>query len=481
MTSASTPVDGALGVPSKAPSFEELVERLTAHRALEGVPRAELEWLARHGQLRLYRAGEALLQRGSQPLEMMVVLSGTGGLYLERGGARRKVMEWRAGELTGMLPFSRMRVAIGDPVLEEDTEMLHIHVDDFPEMIRECPQITAACVHTMVDRARHFTSTDWQDEKIMAVGRLAAGLAHELNNPASAAARSAALLDEALAQLAETAKVLEAAELNDEQRFRIESLRNPSVSSAEKLSPLARADREDEIAAWLDKHGIDDAVAPTLADARITMPAIISLAAVMPHDLLGVALRSIAAWHASRALTNDIRRATSRIDELVSSIKRFTWMDRPMVAEPASIAQALADTVTLWGARAREKGVTVTLDVEPDLPLVAMYGGELSQVWGNMLQNALDAVSEGGHVMVAARCAPGNVVAVSVTDDGLGISDEIKPKIFDPFFTTKPVGDGTGLGLDIARRIVRRHNGTIEVESRPGRTEFRVTLPAAKG
>ena len=460
--------------------IDAMIERLTAHRALEGVPRAELEWLARHGKIHLYHTGEVLAQRGTQPEDMMVVLRGGGGLYIERGGARRKVTEWHAGELTGMLPFSRMRVAIGDPVLEEETEILQIHRDHFPELIRECPHVTAACVHAMIDRARHFTSTDWQDEKIMAVGRLAAGLAHELNNPASAASRSAALLHVALAQLAETTKVLEASELTDEQRFRIDSLRNPSVSSAEKLSPLARADREEEIAEWLGKHGIDAEIAPTLADARLTLPAIISLAAVMSHDLLGVALRSIAAWHAARALAEDIRRATSRIDELVSSIKRFTWMDRPMVAEPADIGQALTDTVTLWGARAREKGVTVTLDLETDLPLVAVYGGELSQVWGNMLQNALDAVHPGGHVSVAACRGPRDRVVVSVIDDGEGIADEIKPKIFDPFFTTKPVGEGTGLGLDIARRIVRRHNGVIEVESRPGRTEFRVGLPIVK-
>ena len=475
MTSVSTAVQGA----PAAPPFEELVERLTGHRALQGVPRAELEWLARHAEFRQYRAGELLAERGSEPYQLIVMLTGHGAMYLDRGAGRRKMTEWAAGELTGLMPFSRMRTTIGDPIIEADSDILLIHRDDFPELIRECPHVTAECVHAMLDRARHFTSTDWQDEKLTALGRLSAGLAHELNNPASAAARCAALLDEALAQLAETTKVLEAASLNDEQRFRVESLRNPSVATAEKLSPLARADREEEIADWLGEHGIDAAIAPTLADARLTMPAIISLAAVMPHDLLGVALRSIAAWHASRALTGDIRRATARIDELVASIKRFTWMDRPMLATPSSIAQALTDTVTLWRTRAREKRVTVTLDVEPDLPLVAVYGGELSQVWGNMLQNALDAVDAGGHVTMAARREPGDVVVVSVTDDGPGIPDEIKPKIFDPFFTTKPMGDGTGLGLDIARRIVRRHNGAIEVQSRPGCTEFRVSLPVA--
>jgi signal transduction histidine kinase len=458
--------------------MDEMIERLARHRALDGVPRAELEWLARHGEFRRFHVGEMIAMKGSDPMYMGVMLTGVGGMYIERGGVRRKVMEWGAGELTGMMPFSRMRTTIGDPVLEEESDVLLLHRDAFPEMIRECPHVTAACVHTMLDRARHFTSTDWQDEKTMALGRLAAGLAHELNNPASAASRSAALLNDALVQLAETSRMLEAAELTDEQRFRIESLRNPPAASMEKLSPLARADREDEIAQWLTEHGIDASIAPTLADARLAVSSIYSLAAVMPHDLLGTALRSIAAWHASRALSDDIRRATARIDELVSAIKRFTYMDRPMVAEPADLAQALTDTVTVMAAKARDKHVTVTLELEPELPLVAAFGGELSQVWANMLENALDAVHEGGRVVVAAHRAPQDMVIVSVIDDGPGIPEEIKPRIFDPFFTTKPVGDGTGLGLDIAKRIVRRHNGTIEVSSRPGRTEFRVALPA---
>jgi signal transduction histidine kinase len=314
----------------------------------------------------------------------------------------------------------------------------------------------------------------------MALGRLAAGLAHELNNPASAASRSAALMDDALAQLAESSKALEAAQLTDEQRYRIDSLRSPRSTTTDALAPLARVDREDEIAQWLGAHGIDAALAPSLVDAGVTMPAIISLAAVLPRGLLGEALRSIAAWHAARALAADVRRAAARIDELVSAIKRFTWMDRPSVAEPSHLGQPLSDTVTVLGAKARDKSVDVALEVAPDLPLVAAYGAELSQVWANLLENALDAVHEGGRVVVTAQPGQRDTVVVSVTDDGPGIPDDIKPRIFDPFFTTKPVGDGTGLGLDVARRIVRRHNGSIDVQSRPGHTEFRVILPATK-
>jgi signal transduction histidine kinase len=478
VTSAPTPVANTIGPAADPPSLETLVEMLTAHRALQGVPRSELEWLAMHGEFRRYQPRELLAQRGTEPVYLAIMLRGAGAMYVERGGVRRKMTEWGAGELTGLLPFSRMTVTIGDPVLEQPSDVLFVHRDQFPEMIRLCPNVTAACVHTMLDRARHFLSTDWQDEKTMALGRLAAGLAHELNNPASAAARSAALLDDALTQLAESSKVLEAAALNDEQRFRIDALRGPRATPAEPLSPLARADREEEVAQWLGSHGVDAAIAPSLADAGVTISAIISLAAVLPRDLLAAALRSIAAWHAARALAADVRRAAARVDELVSAIKRFTWMDRPMLSEPAHLGQSLSDAVTVLGAKAREKRVSVALDVAPDLPLVAVYGGELSQVWANLIENALDAVHEGGHVRIAAHSGQLNTVVVSVTDDGPGIPEDIRPRIFDPFFTTKPMGDNTGMGLDIARRIVRRHNGTIELQSRPAHTEFRVTLPA---
>jgi signal transduction histidine kinase len=176
-------------------------------------------------------------------------------------------------------------------------------------------------------------------------------------------------------------------------------------------------------------------------------------------------------------LATDVERATTRIYELVSAVKRFTYMDRPTVAEPSSIAQALADTVAVLGAKAKSKSVTVTLDVPADLPLVRVFGGELNQVWSNLIENALDAVAEGGKVAVNARAEKENVV-VRVIDDGCGIVGDDKHRIFDPFFTTKPVGQGTGLGLDIARRIVRRHDGQIEFDSEPGHTEFRVILPA---
>jgi signal transduction histidine kinase len=315
---------------------------------------------------------------------------------------------------------------------------------------------------------------------MMSLGRLSAGLSHELNNPASAASRSAKLLDEALTQAEDAVSSLVAAHLTAEQRMHLDGVLHhiSAPGTAPTLSAIERSDREDDFAQWLDRRRADMHLAGALADTSATIGMLDELADSLPAAALDPALRWLAAASTSRALATDVARATTRIYELVSAVKRFTYMDRPTVAEPSNIAQALADTATVLAAKARSKSTAVDVDVPSDLPLVRVFGGELNQVWSNLIENALDAVGESGHVLVSAR-ANGATVVVRVVDDGHGIPADIKSRIFDPFFTTKPVGS-TGLGLDIARRIVRRHDGQIEFESRPGHTEFRVILPAER-
>jgi signal transduction histidine kinase len=202
------------------------------------------------------------------------------------------------------------------------------------------------------------------------------------------------------------------------------------------------------------------------------------LAAAITGDQLRASLRWVAAGCTVRGLARDIERAASRVHELVGAVKGFTYMDRAASPEPVDLARGLTDTLAVMAAKARGKSASLTVDVPADLPRVRGFGGELNQVWANLVDNALDAVSEGGRVTVTAR-ALGARVVVRVTDDGPGIPPDVKSRIFDPFFTTKPVGMGTGLGLDIVRRLLDRNDGSIDVESAPGRTEFRVGLPVA--
>jgi signal transduction histidine kinase len=455
-----------------------LVDRLAAHRTLGSAPRRELEWLAAHGTLRQYAAGELLARRDEVPTIMIIMLSGSGAVYMDRGAGRKKFMEWQSGDVTGVLPYSRLAAVLGEPLIEQPTEAVVLDRSQFPEMIRECPVVTEILVHTMLDRVRHFASTDWQDDKMMSLGRLSAGLSHELNNPASAASRCAKLLGDALTQADDAASSLVAAHLTDAQRAHLDAVRHRILlpGNATILSAIERSDREDEFARWLDRRRADVHLAGALAETSITIAMLDELADVLPAAALDPALKWLAAAYTSRALATDVERATTRIYELVSAIKRFTNMDRPTVAEPSSIARAITDTVTVLAAKARSKSATVHLEMPSDLPLVRAYGGELNQVWSNLIENALDAIGESGRVIVSARADGANVI-VRIVDDGHGIPADIKSRIFDPFFTTKPVGS-TGLGLDIARRIVRRHDGQIEFESRPGHTEFRVILPA---
>jgi signal transduction histidine kinase len=332
----------------------------------------------------------------------------------------------------------------------------------------------------MIDRSRAIQSTTNQDDKMTSLGRLAAGLAHELNNPASAAARSAKLLSLALTEAHEASHALGAAHLSDRQRTLIADIGARSLipTTTGIFSAIERSDREDEITGWLERHhaNLSPASASALAESGLTTEALDELAESLAGERLDAALRWIGAEYAARSLASDVERATTRIYDLVSSVKRFTYMDRSAPAEPTDIAQGLADTVAMLASKARAKSVSVSVDAAPDLPRVSGNSGELNQVWSNLIANALDAVGESGHVAVSAA-RDGLTVVVRVIDDGPGISSDVLPRIFDPFFTTKPIGQGTGLGLDISRRIILNHDGQIAVDSRPGRTEFRVILP----
>jgi signal transduction histidine kinase len=232
------------------------------------------------------------------------------------------------------------------------------------------------------------------------------------------------------------------------------------------------------MADWLLDHGADDTLAAPLAETGVTLALLDELAAAITGDQLRASLRWVAAGCTVRGLARDIERAASRVHELVAAVKGFTYMDRAASPEPIDVAKGLTDTLAVMAAKARGKSASLTVDVPADLPRVRGFGGELNQVWANLVDNALDAVNEGGRVTVTARAA-GPRVVVRVVDDGPGMSPEVKSRIFDPFFTTKPVGMGTGLGLDIVRRLLDRNDGSIDVVSEPGRTEFRVALPAA--
>lgn len=480
MTHAQSQPPDAPIVPD-APIDGELVARLQAHRAFQTVPREELEWLASHGTLERCATGDLIAKKGEPVEALYVILSGHVSHFTDQGGTWHKAIDWRGGDVTGQLPYSRMTAAPGNSVVQEPTEILRLPRMHLPAIPIECPHVTAVLVHVMVERARAFKVSDLQLEKMASLGKLAAGLAHELNNPASAATRSAQILADALVASDDASRALGASGLETQELEVIERVRALclSTTSTTVLSPIERADREEAISDWLRDHDADDALAASIAETAVTIAMLDELAAALPSDKLQVALRWVAAGCTVRGLVRDIERAASRVHTLVSAVKGFTYMDQTSTTpEPVDVRKGLTDTLAVMAAKARGKSVSVAVDVPENLPRVRGFGSELNQVWANLVDNALDAVPDGGRVTVTARAESGKVV-VRVADNGSGIPPEVKSRIFDPFFTTKPVGEGTGLGLDIVRRLVDRNDGLIEVKSEPGRTEFRVTLPVA--
>jgi signal transduction histidine kinase len=248
--------------------------------------------------------------------------------------------------------------------------------------------------------------------------------------------------------------------------------------NAASLSPLEASDREDEIADWLSDHGVDADVAGPLADTAVTIAALDRIAKAVSGPPLAAVLRSVAASYAVREIASELQEAATRISGLVLAIKGFTHMDQATIAEPVDLSASLGNTVAVLNAKARQKTVAVTVTVAPGLPHARGFAGELNQIWSNLIDNALDAVPESGRIDISAERDRDRIV-VRVVDNGPGIPTEIRQRIFDPFFTTKPVGKGTGLGLDIVRRLIAHNDADIEVESAPGRTEFRVSLPVA--
>ena len=459
----------------------DLVDRLASHRTLAAAPRAELEWLAAHGTLRHLHEGETVASRDRPISGLYVVLSGHFAIFVEHGAGRRKVMEWRGGDVGGILPYSRLVTPPGDSIALEPSEILVVPRDDFTTMIRECHEVTTILVHKMLDRARVFTSSELQDEKLASLGKLAARLTHELNNPVAAIERSASLLEDRLNDAAQATGALMAAKLTDAQIAAIDGLQNSCLIAPLRAvrSPIQQAEREDAIARWLDDHGVDAAIAGPLAETAVTLDALDRVAKAVSGPPLDAVLRSVAAGCSVRSIASEIQEAATRIAGLVTAVKGFTHMDQARVAEPVDLSNGLGYTVAILNAKARSKSIAMGVTVEPGLPRARGFAGELNQIWANLIDNALDAAPQNGRVDVTANHEHQRLV-VRVIDNGPGIPPNLRQHLFEPFFTTKPVGQGTGLGLDIVRRLIIHNDAEIEVDSVPGRTEFRVSLPIAE-
>jgi signal transduction histidine kinase len=335
-------------------------------------------------------------------------------------------------------------------------------------------------VAEMSDRVRGDVRLEQQREKMIALGRLSAGLAHELNNPTAAICRTSGNLGRRLAEQSALIMTMAQRNLKQETTKAIEHFQQVACSrkTDEVSSPLTRSDREEEFADWFAEHQIEDpwALASAYSDTGLSIEDLDRFAASVSADILNESLAWVAACVEIDQMIAEISECAGRVSELVSSVKAYSHMDRSPEHKPTDVREGLDNTLMMFGHKMKIKDIRLTRDYPKNLPAISGNAGELNQVWTNLIDNAIDAMPERGELGIRIESDDWGVI-VRIIDNGQGIGDDIMNRIFDPFFTTKDVGGGTGLGLDIARRIVQTHGGQIDVRSKPGRTEMYVRLP----
>ncbi|HEX4006629.1 MAG TPA: ATP-binding protein [Acidobacteriaceae bacterium] len=482
MTTASTtptldPADPrAAFVPTSRTPIPELIEALKRVGPLQGMDDCEYEWLARHGEERLIPAGTSVFHEGDPSDTMSIVLRGEIHVRRERGGPAALFIG-RTGQITGLLPFSRMKTYGGHGYVVADLWGLDYHRSSFPEMMRAMPSMTQRCVSVLLDRVREVTRLEQQTEKLNALGKLAGNLAHEMNNPASAAQRAASgLLDELRVYGHEKFRLgglcLDTAHLALVRDWQ-DSIREQAKDV--QPAPDQHAALEDDLQTWLRTHGVAETwkIAPELAELGVRAAQLDPLGEFLNAESLTVVLGQFASSVRAERIAEAMLDSTARIFDLIRAIKDYSYMDQAPIQE-VDVRQGLENTLTMLQSRLAH--VQIERRYAEDLPLIAAYGSELNQVWTALLENALDAMDNHGKITLAAQVS-GELILIEVWDDGPGISPAIRDRIFEPFFTTKAPGRGLGLGLDTVQRIVRRHRGYVSVESKPGATCFQVRLP----
>jgi signal transduction histidine kinase len=467
-----------MATPARVPS---MAERLRHIPILEGFGDADLAQIAAAGRERRLAAGEFLFHQGERATQFHLVLDGRLETTREVAGEQMLMLAHGAGGFLGAMalltetPYRGTTFAVADTVLFElDGEELRRLAFAHPPLLRRFLPAFESVSHAVkgIERDR---------EKLLAVGRLAAGLAHELNNPASAAARAVATMR---AYEHEREAAFAAVADDGADGGTLAALAGLGAEAADAPAPdapldaLAESDREEELAAELDDRGLADAdaVAAALTDARLGPEWIDRVAAATGEARLSPGLRYLAACGGARIVLGELDSATKRIADLVGAVRDYSYLDQGP-RQAVDIHEGIERTIALLAHKLRDRRIEVVREFVADLPSVEASGSELNEVWTNLIDNAADAVGDGGRITLRTG-RQGPRVSVEVADDGPGIPADLQSRVFDPFFTTKPVGHGAGLGLDIAQRIVVRNHGEIRVRSAPGDTCFTVFLPA---
>ncbi len=454
--------------------------------ALSDLPDEHLQWIIDRTEYNEYEDGTVLFNTREPAMYMWILLEGKLDFYMDMNGTLVYYMSFEndrsSGGITGLIPHSRMKTSPGKSISVSKLRVLSLHKDYFGELEQLNSNFVQKLIGYMTERAKAFATVQLQHEKVSALGKLSAGIAHELNNPASAIARIAAELKKRLNANYDLISKLLADNFDAKHIENIRSLVNEKESKQKKtLSARERMQKEDEIADWLSANGIPDniAAAETFSEFGFSTIDLENIRRELKGDTLADLLRWIENIIISDRLIVDLTDASTRISTLVGAIKSHVHMDRTNDAQRTNIHTDIENTLTLMGYKIRDKKITVKKTFCAEMPMVEAYIGELNQVWTNLIDNAIDALETNGELVIETSSGKKDIT-IRIIDNGAGIPKEIQSRIFDPFFTTKKIGQGTGIGLDVVKRIITRHHGVITVNSVPGKTEFVVCIPVSQ-
>ncbi|MFB4319878.1 ATP-binding protein [Actinomadura sp. 21ATH] len=461
------------------------IEELRTLFLFERLDPEQLDWIAAHGRVETIPEGEAVFREGEPATCFYVLLSGTLKLTRAVRGDEVEInRSSRRGVYCGAIQFfvdgdDDQRYGASAYAVTEASFFL-LPASDFAERFRDWFPMPTHLLEGMLSGTRNTQLVIGQRERLLALGVLSAGLTHELNNPAAAAVRATAALRERVAGMRHKLAKLAHEDIEPgllEKLIDVQERLVKRVAEAPPMTALQAADREDELADWLDEHGVEDGwdLAPVLVPAGIAAADLDEVGGAVGEEFLSTALRWLGYALETETLMGEIEDATTRISNLLGAAKQYSQMDRAPY-QWIDVHEGLDSTLVMLAGKIGP-GVRVVKEYDRDLPTVPAYAGELNQVWTNLVDNAVAAMDGTGTLTVTTRAADDRLL-VEVRDTGTGIPEENLERIFEPFFTTKPVGDGTGLGLDIAYRIVvDRHHGVLRVDSKPGDTRFQVLLP----
>jgi signal transduction histidine kinase len=452
-----------------------------------GLAEEDLERLYQMAETVSIPAGQLVLQEGEPGDALYVVLDGELEITKRQGGQDILLAVSRAGEFLGEMSLLEQTPRSASVRTLRESRLLVISQAAFQTLLSCSPSAPLTILHTLTSRLRNNESVLMQNEKMAALGTLAAGLAHELNNPAAAIRRSAAQLRDALTEREHLAAELSTL-TNDPDRAKIVSTLQEETAKRTTTpipsDPLSLSDQEDELQEWLEHHSVEQAweIAPVLVSFGWDRDELERLTEYFSTIQLPVVVRWLAASSSVYGLLEELAKSAEAISEIVKAVKTYSYLDQAPVQE-VDIEESLENTLVILRPKIKA-GISITRDYADDVPRIEAYGSELNQVWTNIIDNAIDAMRGQGELVLRTYTKDDDVIVVEITDNGPGIPPEIQPRIFEPFFTTKAPGVGTGLGMHIAYNIVvHKHNGQIQVASKPGETQFRVTLPIrlAKG